>query len=206
LCEWAEPKVERIIILDNVSTWDPLLDWYRTCHYEVRMLQGNFLKHAPWKCGVLGEIKTDYIISDPDVIPLPTCPEDLIEVLQAGCHKYDKLKVGVSLTVGDGASQYIKKAKSWSMSPNISGKPIPNSPYRMCWGVDTTFAVYNGKLPKRYGTTPALRTMPPYLAEHEGWHLDPENLSDELRHYYSRAQNKLGFAFRVGNIDQYLKR
>ena len=70
------------IFVDNESTWEPLLEWYETCPYEVRK-QGNI------GCGhIINSYveKEPFVMTDPDY-DLSMIPDDWDEVLLEGLER-----------------------------------------------------------------------------------------------------------------------
>ena len=60
---------KNIIILDNMSTYQPLLDYYdNECKYKVFKLNGNFGHLALWKSNVFKYYRDSfYVYTDPDL-------------------------------------------------------------------------------------------------------------------------------------------
>ena len=97
-----------IIIIDNQSTYQPLLDWYKqdgldvfyndvtdnSCHAFrdlVNMRHPKFL-----------EIISDwYVFNDSDIIPLDTVPDNFINDLIDYAVRHNKTKVGMSIKIDD---------------------------------------------------------------------------------------------------------
>jgi hypothetical protein len=70
-----------IHILDNCSTYPPLLEWFKTIPYEVIHLPGNLgfkalWKHKPSRKRFCGDY---YIYTDADLVLGEKCPADIIE-------------------------------------------------------------------------------------------------------------------------------
>jgi hypothetical protein len=197
LAKWCEGQLDPIVIIDNDSTYPPLLEWYRTCPYKVIFLGKNLKKWSPWRSGIVQSMKGDefYIVSDPDVLPVDECPRDWLELFKEALTRYKEIiKVGFGLTAGNEDNPVQSRARTWA-------KKIQSATYRKdkrfwSWGIDSTFALYRSSQSSLIDkkrillSKPALRSKPPYVAAHEGWHLDIECLSEELRYYYRHAQNR----------------
>jgi hypothetical protein len=97
-----------ITIIDNQSTYPPLLDWYKksgvdvfynnitenSCHAFRDLVYSN---HPKFK-----QIVSDwYVFNDSDIIPVNDVPEDFIEHLIGYAKKYNKSKVGMSIKIDD---------------------------------------------------------------------------------------------------------
>ena len=188
-----------VIIVDNASTYPPLLEWYRSaCPYKVVRLSANGGKHAPWNSGTVLPAAVHralfgsdyYVVTDPD-LSLDACPKDLLEFLTAGLQRYPSSnKVGLSLEIDDLPSEcpWAVEAERWE---------------RQFWtqrrdeqffqaGVDTTFALYSVDTP--HGTAKrsdpnALRSDRPYTARHLPWYMKTDELTQEELYYFSSVRN-----------------
>src|SRR5215469_14467601 len=80
LVAWLERAGhERIILLDNASSYMPLLEYLNRTPHEVRWLGNNLGSKALW---IAGLVPTEpFVYTDPDVIPTEECPLDAVEYL-----------------------------------------------------------------------------------------------------------------------------
>lgn len=190
------------IIIDNDSTYPPLLEWYSSCPYDVRMFGVNGGHTAPWD-HLLEELNQDYyVVTDPD-LDISELPDDWPEALREGIDRYDD-KCGLSLL----EAQVPKQNPAW-FEDGMYKFPPGEHPER--WGpelymlgdkcrfigihVDTTFAMY--KPGTQYGVY-GVRSAPPYSAHHLPWHIvpkvNPEDseaiqipIDDEIAYYFEHA-------------------
>ena len=173
-----------IHILDNLSTYPPLLAWYKTCPYEVIRLDRNIGYQAIWESGVYDRFKRSfYVYTDSDVVPDDNCPEDFMKRFLQVLRKYPRcLKVGFGLRIDDLPDHYAQKEAVLVNEGRFWKEPLGDGLYKA--QIDTTFALYR---PFCYG--PAndhhlmIRTGAPYVARHLPWYADSANLSDEDRYY-----------------------
>jgi len=169
-----------IYIIDNNSSYSPLLKYYDQLNYKVYFLKRNVGYLALWKTGIfLRFIRDYYVYTDPDVVPVEECPDDFmaffLKVLEK--HKTAK-KVGFSLKIDDLPDHYNRKQEviDWekSLYLNKLDKFLYQSP------VDTTFALYR---PWAWGGAnlyfQTFRTVYPYTARHLPWYEESDNLSEE---------------------------
>jgi Glycosyl transferase family 2. len=71
---------ERIIIIDNASSYPPLLEYYKTLPYEIVYLKENRGHKVFWENPIFEKYRNSfYIITDPDIEPLIDCPQDFVE-------------------------------------------------------------------------------------------------------------------------------
>lgn len=176
--------ISNIHIIDNNSTYPPLLDFYKKCKYDVIFLGENVGYLAFWKTDLFKRYGNSYyILTDPDLVIDDMCPSDLLERMFFLLKKYPTCnKVGMGLRIDNLPDHYkFKKdvieheSKFWSneIEPGIYDAPV-----------DTTFAMYkpycggpssDGKFSIRLGF--------PYVLQHLPWYIDTDNLSEEERFY-----------------------
>jgi len=97
-----------IIIIDNYSTYPPLLEWYKETNVQVfhNTLTENSC-HAFRDLVYMGHpiftsIVSDwYVFNDSDIIPTDGVPDNFIEHLIEYAKKYNKSKVGMSIEIND---------------------------------------------------------------------------------------------------------
>lgn len=180
-----------IIILDNDSTYPPLLAYYHTIRniHRVVELKDNVGHLALWKSSLWDEIKDQYYIyTDPDVVPAEQCPVDMPAHLLTQLKKYPSIeKIGLGLKIDDLPDHYSNKqqvldweSKYWK---NVIAPGIYNSE------VDTTFALYRPFTDGKTWVAPAYRTGEPYVAYHMPWYENSADLGEESTYYsqHSRA-------------------
>lgn len=180
----------RIYILDNASTYEPLLAYYdmlgtNNVGVQVIMLGSNMGYKALWDSGVLEKlnIETPYVYTDSDVIPSEQCPKDVLAHLLNILRKYPFLKkVGLGLITED-----ITFFDSNKIRENEKRFYIHKMEEDLYFGaVDTTFALYRNY--RHYNIYVSARTTGKYMARHLPWYYDYQNLpADEI--YYAEHAN-----------------
>jgi hypothetical protein len=184
------PRTE-VIILDNKSTYPPLLEWYAKCKQRVLYLDDNYGEYAPWTSGAVlpahehrAEYSSDYyVVTDPD-LSLATCPGDVLNILLQGSQKYPSVtKVGVSLEIDDipSTSPLFSNVTSWEKQFWTHRRD--NRFFDA--DVDTTLALYHVDVPfSRARTTGnSLRSDRPYTARHLPWYIELATMTAEERYY-----------------------
>lgn len=178
--------LHEIIILDNGSTYKPLLYWYRTIPQRVEFLE-NLGHIAPWTSGILDSIDTDlYVVTDPD-LDLSQVPDDCLQVLANYLAKHPEAgKVGLSLST-DGipeASPYRDHVKQYAETlphlPRTEDGLVPMP-------VDTTFAIYDRRALKSYQIC-GMRTPEPYAARHIPWEI--VNPTGDFLYYLDHVEGR----------------
>jgi hypothetical protein len=191
LISWLlEAGHTNITVLDNDSSYPPLLEYYETLDglVTVAPLAKNLGSKAVWvwsestKC-----VKSPFVYTDSDIVPTEECPKDLIDFLIRVSERFGSPnKVGVGLKIDDLPDCYAKKdwvcqweSQYWDKKVGeMDGVPIYSA------FVDTTFALYpEFKLFSLHG----IRTGPPYTARHVPWYVDSANPSEEDLYYERHA-------------------
>ena len=146
LVEWFEQRgYETIILIDNDSTYGPLLDWYDTLPHTVYRLGENLGPYAPWKSRYIEKHlrKQWVIVSDPDVLPVEECPDDAFDRIYRAMRRHPfTSKIGFSLKIDDIPDAYPKKEVVLNVERHYMadefrlGRNLYRAP------VDTTLALY----------------------------------------------------------------
>jgi hypothetical protein len=180
----------RIVILDNQSTYPPVMAYLRRIERqaEVRVVRlGDNLGHLGlWTHGLLSKlgIETEYVYTDPDIVPSGGCPANLVARLQGVLRDEPSIhKVGPALRLDDLPDHYALKTKVLAWEAQFWTRPA--APGLFFAAIDTTFALYRaGGGPGL--DAPSLRTGWPFVARHLGWYADSRSPSEEDA-YYARA-------------------
>lgn len=171
-----------LYILDNLSNYGPLLDFYRKSDLRIFYLNENIGQKALWLTTVYELFKDDYYVyTDPDIIPDESCPNDFMLKFKHALDAYPNLqKVGFSLKIDDLPDCYFPKAEVISHESKFWEKKLDDDLYDAV--VDTTFALYR-PLAEGDWLLPGARTAPPYTARHLPWYNDSLKLSKEEKYY-----------------------
>lgn len=166
--------IKNIIILDNQSTYVPLIDFYQNCDYKIIRLQQNLGYLALWKINLFNKIKNNYYIyTDPDIVPISECPIYFIDYFKEILLKQPKLdKVGFGLKIDDLPNNSLSK-KIYDNEKNFWVKKLDSKETIYKAPIDTTFALYKPNSFGGYWLNSA-RTDFPYLARHLPWYDDKD--------------------------------
>lgn len=195
-----------IYILDNDSTYQPLLDYYESLRVlpsvQVIYLRQNMGHLALFKSGLLEKlhITVPYVYTDSDIIPLEECPSDLLRVMLYELEKNPYVnKVGLSLKLDDISCERREEIIAWEQR-FLKIKRSSNAYYSV---IDTTFALYRNV---RYHTlNEAVRLAYPYQARHIPWYYKKDELPEDEAYYiehanqsstFSRFYKKSGYTYR----------
>jgi len=201
LVTWLnELEMMNIFVLDNKSTYPPLLDYYKFLTAEkkaqIMFADKNGGPWVFWKAGLHLQQNQPFIVTDPDVVPASDCPNDIIEVMLK-CLVFcpQVTKIGPSLRIDNLPDTYDKKqsmlgseGEYWNplRLETLKGHPA----YRA--GIDTTFALYRPWSPLNRCHFTNYRLAPPYHFEHRPWYVDSANLSEEEIYYRTHRENAIG--------------
>lgn len=169
-----------VTVLDNASTYRPLLDYYASgCPAKVLRLPENLGPRVAWSGAVRLPSAGYYVVTDGDLL-YDGVPPDVLEVMARGLEAYsDVCKVGLSEDYFDiPAGPRRDSCEAWL------GKFWTCRRDSFWWNgdIDCTFAMYRAGGPVCvYG--PALRADRPYSCKQYGWYLDPKNLPADEAYY-----------------------
>lgn len=194
-----------IVIIDNNSTYEPLLQYFSNIESKVTIhrLKKNYGHLVFWKRIDLFVKygKGYYVVTDPDIVPLENCPDDfLLKFHSVLLENNKRMKVGFGLKIDDipFTNPNREKVVQWESMfwKNKVSEGIFNA------DIDTTFALYQPfyhRNNKKFKT--ALRTDYPYVALHGGWYVDLDNLSEEQIFYFNTANDSSSWKIKkCGNI------
>lgn len=183
LINWLEKAgMKNLFILDNASTFPPLLAYYETTKHTVIRLNANIGYKAIWDTKVHLWFKDlPYIYTDPDVMPLATCPLDVVDYFKKILMESDEItKVGFGLKIDDIPDFYPQKDQVLEWESKHWNNPIAENLYKA--DIDTTFALYKPNCKgQQWGRT--LRTGGVYQLQHLPWYQNPNHLSEEEQNY-----------------------
>lgn len=185
LVTWLEDRhFERLILVDNNSTFEPLLEYFERTPHQVIRLPQNMGPHASiWESGVRDELAGvgPFVVTDSDIVPDPGCPPDVIDYLEWALARYPKyIKAGLGLRIDDLPASYSHTERVIRWERQYWERRLQPGLYRA--NVDTTFALYRPGN-DRFALGPAIRTGPPYVARHRPWYSDSANPTEEERYY-----------------------
>ncbi len=178
-----------IIILDNKSTYPPLLDFYSTTKHEVIFLDKNYGFKALEESKVINRFKKNYFVyTDPDVIPIAECPDDFLSKFLEVLIRNPKIqKVGFALKIDDLPDCFDKKKEVIAWESKLYGEELEKNFFYA--PIDTTFALHRPLARiSTQGRFKHIRSLYPFEARHMPWYNDSKNLSDEEVFYLNSVE------------------
>lgn len=177
---------ENVYVIDNSSTYEPLLRYYRDSGLRVFYLDANVGYLALWTTPVGANfVDCHYVYTDVDIEPTPECPDDFIARFRDVLSRYpDVGKVGFGLQTDDLPSSYDLRDQVVEHERGLLTDPVEPGLYRA--PIDTTFALYR---PGAEGGAwvPGIRTDRPYLARHLPWYTDSSHPDNEEAYFRATA-------------------
>ena len=173
-----------IYIIDNCSTYPPLLEYYDTTPYRIFRLNRNIGYRAIWESGVYEHFKRSYYVyTDSDMEIDPCCPDDFMERFIDIMERHPRCqKVGFGIRIDNLPACYEPRHKVVRWESQFWENEVETNLFRA--QIDTTFALYR---PFCKGVASAYhevyRTGAPYLIRHLPWYVDTKHLNYEERYY-----------------------
>jgi hypothetical protein len=191
---WPKAMVERIkeydgvgeiIIVDNNSTYPPLLEWYATNPCRIERLNDNLGMGAPWVSEVVKQLNgAPYVLTDPDM-GLEDTPDDTLLYLfdKLNSLQLDKVGLGLDWQIVEKKSPYYERLNLYEKS-RWSNSPVKDGVHTEVQ-IDTTFALYNVD---HYFIGGGSTTFP-YVARHYPWEFSIEEArnNEEFMYYMDNA-------------------
>jgi hypothetical protein len=182
-----------ITIIDNQSTYQPLLDWYKESELDVfyNDITENSC-HAFRDLVLMGhpkfvEITSNwYVFNDSDIIPLDDVPDNFINDLVEYAIRHKRSKVGMSIKIDDLDMSYPLNAWVHSYESTYWTNAIVDGGVELYpHPIDTTFAVHAPHTIPTWSND-TLRVGVPYIVKHAPFYYDPENLPEDEKYYLER--------------------
>lgn len=181
-----------IYILDNCSSYPPLLEWLKSTPYEVIHLPDNLGFKALWRHKPSRQrFCTDYYIyTDADVELDKDCPADIVErMFELLRDKYPyAFKVGPSIRIDDLPDCYAPKQEVIEWESRFFTRPEGEGLFRA--PIDTTFALYRPRIGlSRRPSLEAYRMAAPYQIRHLPWYEDSSSPTEEEAYYKAHCRH-----------------
>lgn len=192
LVDWLEVHgYQRIVLVDNASTYPPLLAYFqRTPHQVVRHTENLGPYKSIWSTGVSDRFARGsyFVVTDSDVVPDSACPGDAVGFFHWALRRFPSfVKAGFGLRIDDlpKHNELAESVRRWEH--RFWTRRFASNLYRA--DIDTTFALYRPDSP--FVLEPSIRTGKPYLARHQPWYADSNNRTDEERYYIEHCHPRM---------------
>jgi hypothetical protein len=194
LVDWLEKAgYQNIYILDNQSTYVPLLNYYKTIKHRVFFLDDNLGYKALWLSPHFDVFRKGYYVyTDPDVLPTENCPANLIEALYSILKRHRNIeKIGVALKIDDIPDLYANKQEVLRIESQWWKKEVEKNVYDA--PVDTTFALYRPFAEGDAEDCKAYRAGGNLVFRHQPWYENSSALSEEEQFYKDSVTGKSSY-------------
>jgi hypothetical protein len=171
-----------IIILDNNSSFPPLIEYLKSLESEYTIFRfdknyGYTIYKQERIQNLVGPI---YLLTDPDIQLNPNLPSTFIREFYELSKQYQRYKVGPALDIFSDDIRTDVKSHSRTIydweSQNWKVK-IPNEKFELYpVGIDTTFCLVNTNYPTGSWNSNSLRVAGNYTAKHLPWHKNWQSL------------------------------
>ena len=187
-----------IIILDNNSKYEPLLQYYESLQTDysnkitIHLLNKNY-GHTVYitKKKLLPDV---YILSDPDLQLNDQMPSNVSDILYNLSIKYKSFKVGLALDLSDSDkfidnANYFRKKTIKQWEDQFWENPIDDEDYILYKAaVDTTFTIVNCNYFKKKHIT-GIRIAGIFTCKHLPWYKDTNDKIPEEERNFVRNKN-----------------
>lgn len=190
-----EKGYTNIQIIDNNSSYPPLLEYLKNTKHKVHFLNQNLGHKAFWECGKFDDIIQNeyYVVTDPDVLPIDNCPDDFIELFYEILQKNpDFTKAGFSLKIDDIPIENEQRNFIINWEKNFYKIGIQYKFKELTFKIydseiDTTFALYKPNKNPILDCGKAIRTDYPYECRHLPWYKNSKQSLNEEDLYYQET-------------------
>ena len=184
LLAWLEVEgLSNVHLLDNDSTYPPLLELFASTPHRVVRLGRNVGHTSPWLPELAPLRRGPYIVTDCDVIPDDTAHGAVGHFVKLLNRYRSVVKVGFGLHIDDLPAHYSRRPEVIAWESQFWQRPLAPDVYLA--SLDTTFALHRPGTPYTLG--PALRSGGRFMARHEPWYQDTSSPSEDLVYFQARA-------------------
>lgn len=188
-------NVGEIWLIDNASTYGPLLEWMDTNPCNILRLEENQGHTAPWSSGLVKRLGDGYYVVTDGDLGLSNIDRFILPLMKEKLDKSPELgKVGLGLDwrIVDNTSPYFNhmmryEAVRWHNSKVVDDVYIGVP-------VDTTFAMYNS--PHYFIGGGSLSY--PNVARHYPWEIININENEEFKFYIENANSSSSYKTFLG--------
>lgn len=186
-----------IIVIDNMSTYQPLLNWYTEENLDVYFNTNpeynncyalNHLAYEAKNPKFVEIVSTHYAYTDSDVYPIDDTPENFIDDMIFLIDKYNIHKVGMSIKIDDLnlSDPLLKHVYDYEIT--YWNDEIIDGDFKLYpHPIDTTFSVYAPNTPASWSSN-CFRIGLPYTIIHQPFYYTKDNMPEDEIHYL-RHQN-----------------
>jgi hypothetical protein len=176
----SENITNNIIIIDNNSSFGPMVDFLDNCKFKTIRLNHNH-GHEAYKLQQVSDIVGSiFLLTDPDIEIAKSVNRDVIEKMIELSEFYKIPKVGLALEINsDNIRKDIKyenlTIKEWESK--YWNNRVADQELEMYWAdIDTTFCLVNKNYWDKADNWPYIRIAGKYTSKHLPWYEDWEKV------------------------------
>jgi len=180
-----------IYIIDNKSTYPPLVNYLKSIEDKVNILymDKNYGHTVYMRDEIIKLCGDKYIITDPDLLLNPNLPQNFIDILSELSDQYEINRIGFALDITNNINTNLILGNSYNNKNVIEWESqfwenrINNSNYELYnAAIDTTFVLINKKYNYQYT---GIRVAGNFTCTHIPWlnNYDTILLDGELDYY-----------------------
>jgi len=200
MIEQLDPYIKEIIVIDNHSTFPPLLSYYEKDFHHKLLRQSKNHGHGVYLRDDIQELVGKvYLLTDPDLEWNPNLPSTWVQDLLNISNKFQALRVGFALDISASDIRKDISVCGYSVQEWESAfwkNPIQDPRYELYAApIDTTLSLVN----KNFPNGPYIRVAGDYTCKHKPWH---ENFKDGFLEgeYETFVRDNNSTHWRVGGI------
>ncbi|MHB1954515.1 MAG: glycosyltransferase family 2 protein [Sulfobacillus sp.] len=197
---------QRIVVIDNASTYEPLLVLYDKLktvpHIEIWRMKENHGYRVYMRPEVVDRLPDFFALTDPDLLFNPQMPEDALDLLAQLVRERLLVKAGLALDLENLDEELIAadgrtvRQWEWVFWQNSAGSLRLSSGERVPMyeaPIDTTFAVYHKKLllDGGFAMEPCVRVAGRFTCRHLPWERQTQVPPYEEAFYHRNAKDKV---------------
>lgn len=206
--EWLQKQIDwlfrvghtNIHIIDNLSTYPPLLKYYQKVPATVYRLDKNVGHEALWRTHIFQRLGQGYYVyTDPDVLPTKETPDDFLHYFFKTLERFPHMdKIGFGLKTDDIPDHYPMKKEVINWESSLLQQELEPGLFHS--KIDTTFALYRpGAMFQRWDTT--IRCGAPYQLMHMPWYENHLQLNEESEYYKRNMSSSSSWYTNVEGTD-----
>ena len=171
---------QEIIILDNDSSYEPLIKWYKEIENKVDIRYLTNEGHlALWATALDKELGEYFIYTDSDMELNENMPDDYQLVMYNLLQKYEMNKVALAIKIDDLPNHYRYKNQVVRNEGRWWLEQVEPDVYKA--DTDTTFALMRNIGDNTYRSLRIARND--FICKHVPFYIDLDNLDEEEKYY-----------------------
>lgn len=173
-------KSQEIIILDNDSSYEPLIKWYKEIENKVDIRYLTNEGHlAIWATAIYKELGEYFIYTDSDMELNENMPDDYQLVMYNLLQKYEMNKVALAIKIDDLPNHYRYKNQVVRNEGRWWLEQVEPDVYKA--DTDTTFALMRNIGDNTYRSLRIAKND--FICKHVPFYIDLDNLDEEEQYY-----------------------